>query len=108
MRVLINGMIDFYGHNGCPCQSRVIALPKRLLSIAPFKLRNTRRSPQGRYRPFRCFFLVADVKHPVLGAYFLGYHSFLIDVRNKAFKDSQNKLQIGLMQTPPCTLAYNT
>ena len=53
----------------------------------------------GLRRPFRWVFLVADVKHPILGADFLGHHGLLIDVRSKVLIDSQTKLQIGLIYT---------
>ena len=42
---------------------------------------------------------MADVKHPILGADFLGHHGLLIDVRSKVLIDSQTKLQIGLIYT---------
>ena len=53
----------------------------------------------GLRRPFRWVFLVADVKHPILGADFLGHHGLFIDVRSKVLIDSQTKLQIGLIYT---------
>ena len=53
----------------------------------------------GLRRPFRLVFLVADAKHPILGANFLGHHGLLIDVRSKVLIDSQTKLQIGLIYT---------
>ena len=47
----------------------------------------------GLRHPFRWMFTVADVKHPILGADFLGHHGLLVDIRNRTLIDSQTHLR---------------
>ena len=43
----------------------------------------------GLCHPFQWIFTIAEVKHPILGADFLGYHDLLVDIRHKCLLDSQ-------------------
>ena len=48
----------------------------------------------GLRRPFRWSFIVADVKHPILGADFLGHFNLLVDVTRRRLVDHVTKLQV--------------
>ena len=48
----------------------------------------------GLRRPFRWSFIVADVKHPILGADFLGHFNLLVDVTRRHLVDNVTKLQV--------------
>lgn len=43
----------------------------------------------GLSRPFQWTFIVADVKHPILGADFLGHFNLFVDVNHRYLVDSQ-------------------
>ena len=62
----------------------------------------------GLRRPFRWIFTIAEVKHPILGADFLGYHDLLVDVRHKCLVDSQTNLRIELIRTHQNTHSITT
>jgi cleavage and polyadenylation specificity factor subunit 1 len=53
----------------------------------------------GLRRPFRWIFTIADVKHPILGADFLGHHGLLVDIRNRNLVDSQTNLKTVITRT---------
>ncbi len=48
----------------------------------------------GLRRPFQWTFIVADVKHPILGADFLGHFNLLINVKHRCLVDTLTQLQI--------------
>ena len=53
----------------------------------------------GLSRPFRWVFTVADVRHPILGADFLGYHGLLVDIKHKILIDSTIDLKTNIICT---------
>ena len=53
----------------------------------------------GLRHPFWWIFTIAEVKHPILGADFLGYHDLLVDFRHKCLLDSRTNLRIELICT---------
>lgn len=48
----------------------------------------------GLRRTFRWVFVVANVKHPILGADFLRYHGILVDVRHQRLSDALTQLRV--------------
>uniref|UniRef100_A0A1X7TI82 Peptidase A2 domain-containing protein n=1 Tax=Amphimedon queenslandica TaxID=400682 RepID=A0A1X7TI82_AMPQE len=58
----------------------------------------------GLRRPYRWIFIVADVKHPIVGADFLEHHGLLVDVRHKVLIDTQTRLQTNML----CTHHHHT
>ena len=56
----------------------------------------------GLCRPFQCTFIVADVKHPILGADFLGHFNLLVDVKHRCLVDTLTQLQVhGILTQEP-------
>ena len=53
----------------------------------------------GLRRTFRWVFLIADVKHPILGAYFLHYFNLLVDVSKGRLIDFITHIQVNGMLT---------
>ena len=52
----------------------------------------------GLRRPFQWTFIVANVKHPILGADFLGHFNLLVDVTHRCLVDNLTQLQVhGIM-----------
>ena len=62
----------------------------------------------GLRRPFRWLFIIADVKHPILGIDFLHRHGLLVDVRNKALIDSNTTLKTNMICTHQYTHGLTT
>ena len=53
----------------------------------------------GLRRPFRWLFIIADVKHPILGVDFLQHHGLLVDVRARTLIDTNTTLKINMIYT---------
>lgn len=53
----------------------------------------------GLRRAYRWLFIKADVATPILGADFLGYHSLLVDVKNRRLIDAHTSLSINGIQS---------
>ena len=67
-------------------------------SIATFGTRSLTLN-LGLCRPFRWIFIVADVKHAILGADYLHYFGLSVDVRKLLLTDTQTQLQVNGMFT---------
>ena len=53
----------------------------------------------GLRHPYRWLFVVADVRHPILGVDFLQNYGLLVDVRTKTLIDSHTTLQTIMIRT---------
>ena len=62
----------------------------------------------GLCRPFHWLFIIADVKHPILGIDFLHRHGLLVDVRNKALIDANTTLKTNMICTHQYTHGLTT
>lgn len=58
----------------------------------------------GLRRNFRWVFIVADVKHPILGADFLSRYNLLVDMRHSKLTDSLTQLHVNGIQTTSSSL----
>ena len=65
----------------------------------------------GLYRDFPWIFIVADVKHPILGADFLKHFNLLVDIKHKQLSDSLTRLHVrgtpGPTSDPPLRPVWN-
>ena len=89
------------------CQTGVTLQAANGASIATFGQRSLTLN-LGLRRPFRWIFTIADVKHPIVGADFLGHHSLLVDVKNKMLIDSTTRLQTNIICTHQNTHSLTT
>ena len=55
----------------------------------------------GLRRPFRWLFIIADVKHPILGVDFLQHHGLLVDVRERTLIDTNTTQKINMIYMHP-------
>ena len=62
----------------------------------------------GLRRQFRWIFIIADVKHPILGVDFLQHHGLLVDVRSKNLIDANTTLKTNMIYTHQNTHGLTT
>ena len=62
----------------------------------------------GLRRPYRWLFVIADVKHSILGIDFLRHHNLLVDVRTKTLIDANTTLTTNILCTHQSTHGLTT